>query len=111
MVPTPIETPGRPKYRPCETGPETFRDLDEAERRGLRQFEYRGEEVNSERIAEIWIADCSRQLAKISAFAAVSHGGVLRGLESRWRQNLHFMEWWLSNHRERETAKKTRPVH
>ena len=44
----------------------------------------------------------------LAAFVAVSDNGVARGYEGLLRQNLHFMEWWLSNHRERGTAKKAR---
>lgn len=52
-------------------------------------------------IAEEYIADCSDQLARLSAVAVISDMWPAEAVVRLWQSNLDFMKWWLANHRQK----------
>jgi hypothetical protein len=52
-------------------------------------------------IAEEYIADCSDQLARVSAVAAMPDMEYAEPIVRLWHSNLEFMKWWLGNYRQK----------
>ena len=49
-------------------------------------------------VAEEFISDCSRELARMSAASAVPNMWAAEAVARLWQSNLEFMKWRLSNH-------------
>jgi hypothetical protein len=66
--------------------------------------------VSPEQLAERYIADCSDVLSRMTMAATIvattdgAAGAAMAGVLASWQQNLHYMEWWLQNRRERGSA-------
>jgi len=54
-----------------------------------------------ETAAEMFISDCSQQLAVMSGMAATEDGTVFKMARNIWSENLDFMKWWLQNRRQK----------
>jgi len=52
-------------------------------------------------IGEEYIADCSDQLARLSAVAVMPNMWSAEAVVRLWQSNLEFMKWWLANHRQK----------
>ena len=99
-------------YRPCEDGPKGLKMVDSMERAGTT-FTMTDEHehlVSPEQLAERYIADCSDELSRMTTAAPIvatkdgAAGAARSAVLASWRQNLHYMEWWLHNRRERGSA-------
>jgi hypothetical protein len=88
------------KYLPCNSGPQTLRQIDSWESEG-READIRdsGRPLSVEAFAERLISDCSQQLALMSAAAAIDKGSSLKVIVNAWQTQLEFMKWWLQNRR------------
>lgn len=86
------------KYLPCNTGPQMLRQVDTWEQEGLGpDIRDLGRPISPETLAEKLIADCSQQLALVSAAAGMDKDSALRAVVNAWQTNLEFMKWWLQN--------------
>ena len=95
------------KYLPCNVGPQALRQVDEGEQKGLvANFRSSvGAPISPEVAAEHLIADCSQQLAVLSAAAALDPNSPTQAIVNVWQTNLDFMKWWLQNRRSKVRAK------
>ena len=92
---------------PCKYGPDQLRKIDQ-DRDHLITFSYAdtGQPMSFETLAEMYIADCSDQIARLSAFAAMQpENDVARGVVAAWKTNLEYMQWWLKNRRDKAPAR------
>lgn len=90
------------KYLPCDQGPSALKQIDVWERQGLSaKTELFGRPSSPESAAEVLIADCAEQLAKISMAAGLVKDSPLRAIVNVWQTNLDFMKWWLQNRRQK----------
>lgn len=88
------------KYLPCNTGPQTLRQVDTWEREGLgADIRELGRPILPETLADMLIADSSQQLAILSAAAGMDGPLPLQAAVNAWQTNLDFMKWWLQNRR------------
>ena len=60
-----------------------------------------------ETAAEMFISDCSQQLAVVSGMAATEDGTAFKMIRNAWNENLEFMKWWLQNRRQKAEP----PIH
>jgi hypothetical protein len=99
--PTPSPPPPpTPQYRPCIDGPTWLRQIDDWEQQGLgASIERFGRPITPEEYAEILISDCSDQLARLNAAAAILEEPVAEAIVRSFGTNLEFMKWWLHNRR------------
>jgi hypothetical protein len=70
-----------------------------AEKQG--QVTVSGQGPSDTDIAEEYIADCSDQLARLSAVAAMPNMWPAEAVVRLYQSNLEFMKWWLANHRQK----------
>jgi hypothetical protein len=99
------EAPAEPAYVPCIAGPPALRDVEEREQKGLAVNTMRsGVPMSPQRLAEVYIADCSDSLGKLSSATTLSkaESGQLQAIVNLWQKNLDFMKQWLQNRREKE---------
>ena len=82
--------------------------LEELERETAARWAKKQEQVtvtgqgpSAAEIAEEYIADCSNQLARLSAVAAMPDMWPADAVVRLWQSNLDFMKWWLVNHRQK----------
>jgi hypothetical protein len=94
---------GGNEYRPCVDGPQMLRATDEWERQNRKKalVTINGKSMSSETAAELFISDCSQQLAVLTGMAASEEGTVFRMVSNAWNANLEFMKWWLQNRRQK----------
>jgi hypothetical protein len=87
-----------------------LRQIDAWERQDQKaNIEEFGTPISEEAFAERLIADCSQQLALVSAAAGLDRASPLRAIVNLWRANLDFMKWWLENGRSRMEVPRPRP--
>jgi hypothetical protein len=92
-----------PAYQPCVAGPPALREIDEREQKGLAANAMRsGVPMTPQRLAEVYIADCSDSLGKLSSVTTLSkaQSGQLQGIVNLWQTNLDYMKQWLQHRRE-----------
>ena len=97
------ETSPEPAYQPCLTGPPALREIDEREQKGLPANAMRsGVPVTPQRLAEVYVADCSYSLEKLSSATMLSkaQSAQLQGIINLWQKNLDYMKQWLQHRRE-----------
>jgi len=82
--------------------------LEDLEREAARRSAKEQEQVtvdiqggSAAEIAEEYIADCSDQVARLSAVAAMPDMRLVETVVRSWQTNLEFMKWWLTNHRQK----------
>lgn len=88
------------EYKPCLTGPGMLRSVDTWERTNKKsaRMTVDGQSVTPEEAAEMLIADCSQDLAKITGMAeAMEDYPPAKMIRNSWKENLEFMKWWLKN--------------
>ena len=94
-----------PAYQPCVAGPPALREIDERELKGLAANAMRsGVPMTPQRLAEVYIADCSDSLGKLSSVTTLSkaQSGQLQAIVNLWQTNLDYMKQWLQHRREYE---------
>jgi hypothetical protein len=92
-----------PAYQPCVVGPSALREIDEREQKGLEANAMRsGVPMTPQRLAAVYIADCSDSLGKLSSVTSLSkaESGQLQGIVNLWQKNLDYMKQWLQHRRE-----------
>jgi hypothetical protein len=97
------EAPAEPAYEPCVAGPPALREIDEREQKGLAANAMRSRvPMTPQRLAEVYIADCSDSLGKLSSVTTLStaQSGQLQGIINLWQKNLDYMKQWLQHRRE-----------
>ncbi len=97
------EVPTEPAYQPCVAGPPALREIDEREQKGLEANAMRsGVPTTPQRLAEVYVADCSDSLGKLSSVTSLSkeQSGQLQGIINLWQKNLDYMKQWLQHRRE-----------
>ncbi len=97
------EPPPEPAYQPCVAGPPALREIDEREQKGLAANAMRsGVPTTPQRLAEVYIADCSDSLGKLSSVTTLSkaQSGQLQAIVNLWQTNLDYMKQWLQHRRE-----------
>ncbi len=97
------EPPAEPAYQPCVAGPPALREIDEREQKGLEANAMRsGVPMTPQRLAAVYIADCSDSLSKLSSVTTLSEAqsGQLQGIINLWQTNLDYMKQWLQHRRE-----------
>jgi hypothetical protein len=96
------EASPEPAYEPCVAGPPALRVIDEREQKGLAVNAMRsGVPMTPQRLAEVYIADCSDSLAKLSSVTNLSNAqsGQLQEIVTLWQTNLDYMKQWLQHRR------------
>jgi hypothetical protein len=102
--------PGRDEsqkgYLPCSQGPIVLNTIDEAERANKWNGAFvDGKRMPTEIVAELYIADCSDALAKLSLELATIYPNadkeIVKGAVTFWQQNLDYMKGWLANRQEK----------
>ncbi len=94
-----------PAYEPCTAGPPALRQVEEREQKGLAANAMRlGVPITPQRLAEVYIADCSDSLGKLSSVTSLSkaESGQLQAIINVWQANLDYMKQWLQNRREKK---------
>ncbi len=97
--------PPEPAYQPCVAGPEALRQVDDREQKGLPADAMRlGVPMTPERLAEVYIADCTDSLGKLSSATSLSktESGQLQTIVNLWQKNLDSMKRWIQNRRVKE---------
>jgi hypothetical protein len=92
-----------PAYQPCVAGPPALREIDEREQKGLAANAMRsGVPMTPQRLAEVYIADCSDSLGKLSSVTTLSkaQSGQLQAIVNLWQKNLDYMKQWLQHRQE-----------
>ena len=86
-------------YQPCKTGPGMLRSVDAWERANnkLALMTIDGQSVAADEAAEMMIAECSQDLANISAMASGDRVRSMSMIRDAWKEDLEFMKWWLKN--------------
>lgn len=87
-------------YEPCVAGPPALREIDEREQQGLAANAMRsGVPMAPERLASVYIADCSDSLGRLSSLTTLSkaQSGQLQAIVNLWQTNLDFMKQWLQH--------------
>ncbi len=97
---------GSNEYKPCIVGPQMLRATDEWERKNRKKASVimNGKSMASETAAEMFISDCSQQLAVVSGMAASEEGTAFRIIRNTWSENLEFMKWWLQNRQQKSES-------
>lgn len=100
---------GGNEYKPCIAGPQMLRATDEWERQNRREASVtiNGKSILPETAAEMFISDCSQQLAVVSGMAATEDGTAFKMVRNALNENLEFMKWWLQNRRQKAEP----PIH
>lgn len=100
---------GGNKYEPCIDGPQMLRATDdwESQNRKKASITIHGKSMLPETAAEMFISDCSQQLAVVSGMAATEDGTAFKMVRNVWNENLEFMKWWLQNRRQKAEP----PIH
>jgi hypothetical protein len=100
---------GGNEYKPCIAGPQMLRATDEWElhNRKKASVTINGKSMLPETAAEMFISDCSQQLAVVSGMAATEDGTAFKMVRNAWNENLEFMKWWLQNRRQKAKP----PIH
>ena len=100
---------GGNEYKPCILGPQMLRATDEWERQNRKKASVtiNGKSMLPETAAEMFISDCSRELAVMSGLAAIEDATVFKMLRNEWNENLEFVKWWLQNRRQKAES----PIH
>lgn len=100
---------GGNEYKPCLAGPQMLRATDEWERQNRRKASVtiNDKSMLPETAAEMFISDCSQQLAVVSGMAATEDGTAFKMIRTAWNENLEFMKWWLQNRRQKAES----PIH
>jgi hypothetical protein len=91
-------------YEPCAAGPAALREVEEREQKGLAGNAMRfGVSMTPQRLAEVYIADCTDSLRKLSSVTGLSkaESGPLQAIVNLWQTNLDYMKRWLQNRREK----------
>lgn len=94
-----------PAYEPCTAGPPALRQVEEREQKGLAADAMRlGVPMTPERLAKVYIADCSASLGKLSSVTHLSkaESGQLQAIVNLWQTNLDYMKRWLQNRQEKK---------
>ena len=91
------------KYRPCILGPQLLISTNEWEHQNRKKalVTINGKSMTPEIAAEMFISDCSKQLAIVSGMAALDEGTAFKMVRNMWNENLEFMKWWLQNRRQK----------
>lgn len=87
---------------------ELLKQLDQTARTGAHSNEVLKADWPSfrEDTAEAYITDCSDQLGRLSALAALSDLDAAAAIVQLWQSNLEFMKWWLENSRQKHRTMK-----
>jgi hypothetical protein len=91
-------------YKACTDGPQMLKLADTWERQHnkLALITINDESMTPEQAAEVFIADCSRDLSLLSGMDAASESATsFRMIRNIWAGNLEFMKWWLQNRRQK----------
>jgi uncharacterized protein len=102
------QPPPEPAYEPCIAGPPALRQVEEREQKGLAANAMRrGVPMAPQRLAEVYIADCSDSLRRLTSVTGLStaESSQLKTIVNLWQTNLDYMKQWLQNRREKKTQK------